>query len=79
VHDLLAVLGAEVDIERLLYSRRDTLRIRRYALSGEAIRILTLLKAYFERKLNKGKAKLLEVSISLILETGLDREMERKL
>jgi hypothetical protein len=43
-------------------------------LSGETMRILTLLKAYFERKLNKGKAKLLEVSISLILETIINLE-----
>jgi hypothetical protein len=33
------------------------------------MRILMLLKAYFERKLNKWKAKLLKVSISLILKT----------
>jgi hypothetical protein len=58
---LLAVLGAEVDVERLFYGGRDLLRIRRYALKGHIMRVLTILKAFFERKLAEGKAVLLEV------------------
>ena len=60
VRDILAVPGAEVDVERLFCSGRDLLGIRRYALKGETMRILTLLKAYFERQLIAGKATLPE-------------------
>jgi hypothetical protein len=63
--DLLVVPGSEVDVERLFSGSRDLLGIRRFSLKGETMRILILLKAYFERKLNEGKAQLLEVSISL--------------
>jgi len=58
---LLAVPGSEVDVEQLFSGRRDMLGIRRYALKGETIRILTLLKAYFERQLKNGEAVLPEV------------------
>jgi hypothetical protein len=64
-HALLAVPGSEVDIERLFYGGRDLLGIRRYSLKGETMRILTTLKAHFERKLNQGQAKLPEVSTAL--------------
>jgi hypothetical protein len=50
--DLLAVPGSEVDVERLFSGRRDLLGIRRHGLKGETMRILTLLKAYFERQIN---------------------------
>jgi hypothetical protein len=50
--DILVVPGSEVDVERLFYGGRDLLGIRRYALSGETMRILTLLKGFFERLLN---------------------------
>jgi hypothetical protein len=63
---LLAVLGSEVDVERLFYEGRDLLGIRRYALKGETMKILTLLKAFFERQLNQGQAVLPEVSKALI-------------
>jgi len=56
--DLLAIPGSEVDVERLFCGGRDYLGIRRYALKGETMRILTLLKSHFEQKLNKGKAVL---------------------
>jgi hypothetical protein len=59
--DLLAVPGLEVDVERLFCRGRDLLGIRRFSLKGETIRILTLLKAYFEKQLNAGKATLPEV------------------
>jgi hypothetical protein len=45
----LAIPGAEVDVERLFSGGRDLLGIRRFGLSGESMRLLTLLKAYFER------------------------------
>jgi hypothetical protein len=61
---LLAVPASEVDVERLFSGGRDLLGIRRYALKGETMRILTLLKSYFERALNKGTAILPEVSIA---------------
>jgi hypothetical protein len=60
---LFAVLGAEVDVERLFYGGRDLLGIRRYALKGYIIRVLTILKAFFERKLAEGKAVLPEVCV----------------
>jgi hypothetical protein len=59
--DILAVLGVEVDVERLFCEGRDLLGICRYALKGETMRILVLLKAYFERLTARGKAVLLEV------------------
>ena len=59
--DILAVPASEVDVERLFSGRRDLLGIRRYALKGEMMRVLTLLKAFFERQLKKGTADLLEV------------------
>jgi len=58
--DLLAVPGSEVDVERLFCRGRDLLWIRRFGLKGETMRILTLLKAYFERQLIAGKATLPE-------------------
>jgi hypothetical protein len=61
--DILAVPASEVDVERLFCGGRDLLGIRRYALSGETMRILTLLKAFVERRLNKGTADLPEVSL----------------
>jgi hypothetical protein len=57
--DLLVVLGSEVDIERLFCRGRDLLGIRRYNIIGETMRTMTLLKAYFERLLNQGVARLL--------------------
>jgi hypothetical protein len=59
--DLLAVPGLEVDVERLFCGGWDLLGICRFGLKGETMRILTLLKAYFERQLNTGKATLPEV------------------
>ena len=54
---LLAVPGSEVDVERLFCSGRDLLGICRYALKGESMRILTLLKGFFERQLARGAAQ----------------------
>jgi hypothetical protein len=62
---LLAVPGSEVDVERLFSGGRDMLGIRRYALKGETMRILTLLKAYFERQLKNGEVELPEVRTTL--------------
>ena len=59
--DLLAVPGSEVDCERLFCGGKDQLGIWRFSLNGETMRWLTILKSYFERKLNDGKAKLPEV------------------
>jgi hypothetical protein len=56
--DILAIPGSEVDVERLFYRGRDLLGIYRFGLKGKTMRILTLLKSYFERKLNDGKAPL---------------------
>jgi hypothetical protein len=53
VRDLLSVPGSEVDVERLFCGGRDLLGIPRFGLKGETMRILTLLKAYFERQLNE--------------------------
>ena len=59
--DILAVPASEVDVVRLFSGGRDLLGIRRYALKGETMRVLTLLKAFFERQLKKGTADLPEV------------------
>lgn len=47
--DLLAVLGSEVDVERLFCGGRDLLGIWRLHMSRETMRMVTLLKAWFER------------------------------
>ncbi|KAH6703993.1 hypothetical protein BKA61DRAFT_739848 [Leptodontidium sp. MPI-SDFR-AT-0119] len=59
--DLLAVLGSEVDVERLFCGGRDLLGIRRLHMSGETIRMVTLLKAWFERLLKDGAVVLPEL------------------
>jgi hypothetical protein len=56
--DVLAIPGSEVDCERLFCGGKDMLGIHRSSLTGETMRWLALLKSYFERKLNRGKAKL---------------------
>jgi hypothetical protein len=60
--DILAIPGSEVDYKRLFCGGKDQLGVRRHATSVETMRWTTLLKSYFERKLNKGIALLLEVS-----------------
>jgi hypothetical protein len=60
--DLLAVPGSEVDMERLFCSGRDLLGIRRLHMSGETMRMVTILKAWFERALKNGVSELPEVS-----------------
>jgi hypothetical protein len=64
VRALLAVPSSEVDVKRLFNRGRDLLGIWRFALKGETMRILVLLKAYFERKLNQGKVDLPEVRVN---------------
>lgn len=54
---LLAIPGSEVDVERLFSRGRDLLGVCRYGLNGESMRILTLLKAYFERLQASDKMK----------------------
>jgi hypothetical protein len=65
----LAVPSSEVDVERLCRGGRDLLGIRRYALKGETMKILTLLKTYFERQIAQGKAqgKALLPEVSIII------------
>jgi hypothetical protein len=57
---LLIVPFIEVNVERLFSGGRDLLGIRRFRLSGESMRILTLLKAYFKRQYIMGDEKLKE-------------------
>jgi hypothetical protein len=64
VRALLAVPGLEVDVKRLFSRGRDLLGIWRFALKGETMRILVLLKAYFERQLNQGKVDLPKVCVN---------------
>jgi hypothetical protein len=42
--EILAILVSEVNCERLFNKERDLLGIRRYAISGETMRIMMLLK-----------------------------------
>jgi hypothetical protein len=53
--DHLAIPASEVDVERLFCGGRDLLGLRRYNLKGETMRILTLLKSYFERQSKSSK------------------------
>jgi hypothetical protein len=64
---LLAIPGAEVDVERLFSGGRDLLGIRRYGLNGDTMRILTLLKCYFERRIQGYTANLPEVQLHYFL------------
>ena len=43
-HDYLAIPTLEVDIERLFNNGRDLLGIRRFAISGNTMRTMMLLK-----------------------------------
>jgi hypothetical protein len=43
-HDYLAIPTSEVDIERLFNNGRDLLGIRRFAMSGNTMRTMMLLK-----------------------------------
>ena len=63
--DHLAIPASEVDVERLFCGGRDQLGIRRWALKGETMRFLTLLKSYFDRQLNNGHVQLPEASLDL--------------
>ena len=45
---LLAIPSAEVDIERLFSEGRDVVGIRRMAMDADTMRILRLLKSYFD-------------------------------
>jgi hypothetical protein len=42
--EILAIPASEVDCERLFSQGRDLLAVRRYAMSGETMRIMMLLK-----------------------------------
>lgn len=42
--EILAIPASEVDCERLFSKGRDLLGVRRYAISGETMRIMMLLK-----------------------------------
>ena len=64
--DLLAVPGSKVDCERLFCGGKDLLGVRRAIIRGDTIRWVVLLKSYFKRQINKGKAELPEVRILLL-------------
>jgi hAT family C-terminal dimerisation region len=66
--DILAVPGSEVDVERLFCGGKDLLGLRRHGLSGETMRILTLLKSYWQWESNENKAVLPEVRIALLID-----------
>jgi hypothetical protein len=59
--DHLAIPASEVDVERLFCGGRDLLGIRRPALSGDTMRLLTPLKSYYHRLAN-GQIELPSVS-----------------
>jgi hypothetical protein len=48
--DFLAILAAEVDIERLFNIKRDLLGLRRVAISRETIRAIMIVKDYLRRQ-----------------------------
>jgi hypothetical protein len=61
---LLVVPGPKLTSNDYFQGGRDMLGIRRYALKGEAMGILTLLKTYFERQLKNGEVELPEVRLA---------------
>jgi hypothetical protein len=66
--DILAVPGSEVDVERLFSGGKDLLGLRRHGLSGETMRILTLLKSYWQWESNENKAVLPKVRIASLFD-----------
>jgi hypothetical protein len=48
--EILAISSSEVDCERLFNQGRDLLGIRRYAMSGDTIRTMMLLKGALRSK-----------------------------
>jgi len=46
--DLLAVPSTKVDVKRLFSGGRDVLGIRRIALSANFMRMVKLIKSYFD-------------------------------
>ncbi|PMD51266.1 uncharacterized protein K444DRAFT_601551 [Hyaloscypha bicolor E] len=57
--DLLAIPSAEVDVERLFSEGRDTLGIHRMALDVDTIRMVRLMKSYYDQ-IDKKKRLLAE-------------------
>jgi hypothetical protein len=55
----LAIPSAEVDVERLFSEGRDVLGIRRMAMDGETMRMVKLIKSYYDQ-IDKKKRELAE-------------------
>jgi hypothetical protein len=63
--EILAIPTSEVDCERLFNKGRDLLGIRRYAISGETIRTMMLLKgALRSKRLNEQAQNLTLTSLN---------------
>jgi hypothetical protein len=54
--DLLAIPGVEVDVERLFSAGRDILGIRRMALGSDTIRMVRIIKSWWDDMDNAMKA-----------------------
>lgn len=52
--EILAIPASEVDCERLFNKGRDLLAIRRYAISGQTMRTMMLLKGALRSLMEKG-------------------------
>jgi hypothetical protein len=46
--DLFAIPGTEVDIKRLFSERRDILGIRRFALGRDTMKIVMLIRSFYD-------------------------------
>jgi hypothetical protein len=46
-HDFIGIAAAKVGVERLFSQGHDQISLRRYSLLPAAIKILTMLKAFF--------------------------------
>jgi hypothetical protein len=53
--DLLAIRSAEVDVERLFSEGRDALGIRRMAMEADTMRMVRLMKSYWDQIDKKNK------------------------
>ena len=60
VRDLFAIPAAEVDVERLFSEGRDAIGVRRMAMDASAMRIVQLMKSYYDL-IDKEKRKVAQV------------------
>jgi hAT family C-terminal dimerisation region len=53
--DFIGIAAAEVGVERLFSARRDVIGLRRYSLQPATMKLLTMLKAFFNDNYFRGE------------------------